>query len=116
MASPDPTVQLAKRRRTNRKARALVEGDDFTLDTAMYQDLQTGPTRRKIIVPVRLDQPSRQESQPEPDPDPDPISDDNLETDRHNINMPPMTQRKTHSYYMKEFVSRISSILQAIQA
>ena len=93
MASPDPTIRLAKCRRTNWKARALVEGDDSTLDTAMYQDLQTGPTRHKIIVPVRLDQPSRQESQPEPepDPDPDPISDDNLETDRQNIYTPPMT-------------------------
>ncbi len=114
MASPDPTVRLAKRRRTNRKAGALVEGDDSTLDTAMYQDLQTGPTRHKIIVPVRLDQPSRQKSQPEPDPDP--ISDDNLETDGQNVYTLPKTQQKTRSYYMKEFVSRISSILQAIQA
>ena len=54
----------------------------------MYQDLQTGPSRHKIIVPVRLDQLSRQDSQPESDP----ISDDNLETDRQNIYTPPMTQ------------------------
>ena len=63
---------------------------------------------------LRLDQPSWQKSQPEPEPDP--ISDDNLETDRQNVYTLPKTQQKTHSYYMKEFVSRISSILQAIQA
>jgi len=118
MASPDPAVRLRKRKRTARKAGPLVEGDDASLDTAMYQEIPTGSSRQKILVPVRLDKPGRDRNGPEPAPECETqsIGESNIGNDWINEDIPQTTQRKNRSYYMKEYVSRINDILQAIQA
>jgi hypothetical protein len=111
MASSEPPH---KRKRTGRKARPLVEGDDSTLDTAMYQELGPGTRRHKVLVPIRLDEPTLK--QPTPEPEPDPILDVDIEMDWDCADKVPKTQQKTKTHYMKEFVSRINNILASIQA
>ena len=99
----------------------MAEDDDSALDTAMYQDVDVGSSRRRILVPVNLDKetdPSQGEgantSTIEPEPEPDynmyPPPSNNLEHTTH------AGQSKGRWFYMKEFVSRVDSILQAMQA
>ena len=53
MSNPGPIIRLAKRRRTRRQP-PMVEGDDSSLDTAMFVDQENG---QKVLVPVWLDAP-----------------------------------------------------------
>jgi len=76
MASSEPPH---KRKRTGQKARPLVEGDDSTLDTAMYQELEPGTRHHKVLVPIRLDEPTLK--QPTSKCEPDPILDVDIEMD-----------------------------------
>lgn len=108
------TIHLGKRKRRGRNGRALVEGDDSTLDTAMYQELQSGTSRQRVLVPVRLEVPTRDESGP--DSNSEPIADNGIDENWDSVDVLQTTQRKTRAFYMKEYVSRIKGILQAIQA
>jgi hypothetical protein len=108
------SIQLGKRKRRGRNARVLVEGDDSTLDTAMYQELQTGNSRQRVLVPVRLDVPTQDESRS--DSNLEPFADDAVDENWNGVEVLLTSQRKTRAFYMKEYVSRIKGILQAIQA
>ena len=98
----------------------MAEDDDSALDTAMFQDKWNGSNRRRVLVPVRLDENnglSQEEEagsstigpEPKPDHDMNPSS-EHLEPISHD------GQSKGRWFYMKEFVSRVDGILQAMQA
>jgi hypothetical protein len=96
----------------------MAEDDDLALDTAMFQDEWDGSNRRKVLIPVRLDESdglSRGEEagsstfRPEPDSDMNPSSE-------HIEHISRDGQSKGRCFYMKEFVSRVDGILQAMQA
>ena len=76
MASSEPPHKC---KRTGQKARLLVEGDDSTLDTAMFQESGTGTSHHKVLVPIQLDEPTPK--QPTAVPDPEPIPDIDIEMD-----------------------------------
>jgi hypothetical protein len=116
MASTGTSGRPGKRKREGRKMKPIAEDDDAALDTAMY----VGNSGHRVLVPVRFDDevaPSnegRTEPEPEPEPEPDfdmnPPPSEMLEgTSRHG-------QSKGRWFYMKEFVSRVDGILQAMQA
>jgi len=117
MAHLGPPVHLGKWRRTTRKLAPMAEDDDAALDTAMLQYDEEGHPSYKIVVPVRLDQqiqpgagPSHTGPEPEHGPEPDDYPD----------NPPPTSdqsrpQYKRQWFYMKEFVSQVDSILQAMK-
>lgn len=120
MASNEPPVRVGKHKRTRWKARALVEGDDLTLDTAMFQNLEEGTSHQKVLVPIRLDETTTKqptpmnESGPRPKPEPIPGDDIQMAWDCHEEFLG--TQAKTKTHYMKQFVLRIDTILASIQA
>ena len=90
----------------------MVEGDDSSLDTAMYV---RGNDGGKILKPVRLDDSAWKSVDTEPDPLPDPNFtglDNNTEPDSS-------TNTKSSGnrwHYMRQFVMRVGGILQAMQA
>jgi hypothetical protein len=102
----------------------MAEDGDAALDTAMYKEM--GNSRRKVLIPVRIDEPEPQQigdrtdsqlgSNLGPDEDMDnfdPVPID-IDVDPGNISTEPKSKRQW--YYMKEFVSRVDGILEAMQA
>jgi hypothetical protein len=89
----------------------MIEGNDLSLDTAMYIQSEGGERR---LVPVRPDVSAQEITVPiapsEPEPEYDVIAESDLPADE---SVPPTQNRW---FYMKEFVERASGILQALQA
>ncbi len=66
---PDPSVQASKRRRTGNKHAPMIEDEVSALDTVMYTTIGEGKDRRKVLIPVRVDEPQQPAEQaPEPEP------------------------------------------------
>ena len=95
----------------------MVEGSDLSLDTAIYIQSERGG---RNLVPVRPDVPAEKVVPSVPEPEPEPISIDqfqhpaDMEMNADEETVPP--SKKNKWFYMKEFVGRASSILQAMQA
>jgi hypothetical protein len=110
MANQGPSGCPVKRKRTTRKLGPIAEDDDLALDTAMFEDMSEGDTRRKVLVPVRLEEEvAPAMTEPEPEYNVDPSNDNLIQTSCHS-------QSKRQWFYMKEFVARVDGILQAMQA
>src|ERR1700682_6514625 len=110
MSDPGPILPPAKRRRT-RKQPPMVEGEDSSLDTAMYMDLEDG---RKVLIPVCLDAPPTSTADADAALGSSRLDDENvpnMDTDP----LPNRSRKKDRWFYMKEFVSRADGILQAMQ-
>jgi hypothetical protein len=93
----------------------MVEGDDSSLDTAMFVDEENG---KKVLVPVRLDAPLTTVSA---DAGADAASGASFDGEQNADNAdgnPPPSQPHSRDrwFYMKEFVARANGILQAMQA
>lgn len=114
MSNPGPSVRATKRRRTGKKHASMVEDEESALDTAMYTNIGDGPDRRRVLIPVRIAEP-QQPVNPVPDPDPEPDFIFPNDTDVDMIDISLQTPRKDRSFYMREFVSRVDDILQALQ-
>src|SRR5258705_1038261 len=106
---PDPSVWACKRRRTGNKHAPIIEDEVSALDTVMYTTIGEGKDRRKVLIPVWVDEPQQPAEQaPEPEPHFVPFDGD--------VDMLETSARpRDRSFYMKEFVSRSGDILQALQ-
>ena len=103
------TVWPPKRRRTGHKPPPMVEGDNSSLDTAMY--MYSEGTR--VLVPVRLDDPDPASIEIGADPDPGFLDDfvpQPADIEHHE------SRPRNRGFYMKEFVARVDVILAAMQA
>lgn len=115
MANTGPSVRAPKRRRTVGKPPRMVEGEDSSIDTFMHTTVQDGPDTRRVLVPVRLDEPQRKGNYPEQSlPDPGPDHHNYLPPDVDQDNSIPRPRTKDRWYYMKEFVCRVDGILEAM--
>ena len=107
------TVRPPKRKRTGYRLPPMVDGSEYSQDTAMYTHSEGG---ERILVPVRPDVPAQANVETEPAPEPDFIQDDqpiaDIEMDFEDHVNPP----KNRWFYMKEFVARAGGIIQAMQA
>ena len=122
MANIGPSVRITKRRKKGRHVTQMVEDDDSTIDTVMLVK-NDSPTRRKVQVPVRLQADAHSESSVRKEntihsstsnqhlPDMHDFLQDEMQDDNHET-----SQRKERSFYMKEFVSRVGFILDAVEA
>jgi hypothetical protein len=72
----------------------------------MYQELQTGNSRQRVLVPVRLDVPTQDESRS--DSNLEPFADNAVDENWDGVEVLLTSQRKTRAFYMKEYVSRIT--------
>jgi hypothetical protein len=104
----------------------MVEDDESALDTAMYKSIghsgHSGGKRQKVLVPIRLDVPIHNPN-PNPEDTPAPVSapdpDDILPEVDMDLNGPDgasNSRARQRGFYMKQFVSRAASILQALMA
>ena len=95
----------------------MVEGDDSSLDTAMFVDQENG---QKVLVPVRLDAPltSASASGAVDLGTGSATYDEQNHVDMDADTDPPPSRPQTKDcwFYMKEFVARADGILQAMQA
>ena len=97
----------------------MTEDDDSALDTVMFEERKVGGSQQKVLIPVRLDKVQEEGGQPTSGSGPDPDPDCNMEyvpstnETSERISNP---QSKRQYFYMKEFVSRVGGILQAMQA
>jgi hypothetical protein len=93
----------------------MVDGSDYSQDTAMYIQSEGG---ERILVSVRPDVPAEAIVATEPETQPDFIQDDQpiaeIEMDYEGHANPPRNRNRW--FYMKEFVARAGGILQAMQA
>jgi hypothetical protein len=110
------TVLPLKRRRTAYRLPPMVDGSDRSLDTAMYVQSEE---EERILVPVRPDDPAKEDVDTEPEPRP------NLDWTcllqqsadiEMNCNEPIILPQKNRYFYMKQFVEQVEGILQAMQA
>ena len=114
MSNTGPSIRPQKRRRTGHKHAPMIEGEDSALTTTMYTTIDDGEQCKKVLVPVRLDEPPARPT-PNLQPNPDiPTMGDKIDIDMmdNSQDQPP---RRNRWMYMKEFVSRVDSILEAMQ-
>ena len=115
MSNVSPTVHAAKRRRTGHKPAPMVEGEDLSLDTLMYRTAESGTKVKKVLVPVRLDEHPVSVLPSEPDQIPDYNNTWSQAPDDGNVPGSPSRMRtKDRFFYMKEFVSRVDAIIEAM--
>jgi hypothetical protein len=82
----------------------MVDGSDRSLDTAMYVQSKGG---ERILVPVRLDDPAKEDvdTKPEPGPEPDWTCPLQQSADiEMNCDEPVILPKKNRYFYMKQFV------------
>jgi len=124
MASQDPaTGRPIKWRHTTWKLAPMVETNKSALDTAMYKEIDTLTTRQKVFLPLHIDGwttggPSIRgvEHRNEPEPNFENIDSSSFQDMAYIVSEPEAGGKRQSYHYMKEFISHMDHILEAMQA